>query len=47
VKLCDFELHGGRTCDAKLCARHATTVGPERDFCPPHAKIGQRQGRLL
>lgn len=26
------------TCDAYLCARHATKIGPELDLCPAHAR---------
>jgi hypothetical protein len=26
-----------RTCDKRLCARHRTRVGPNRDRCPAHA----------
>ena len=41
TRLCAFELSGTRshkTCDAKQCDGHATNVGPERDYCPAHAK---------
>jgi hypothetical protein len=40
-KLCDFDLTGakaGSTCDRKLCAGCAVVVGPERDYCPAHAR---------
>ncbi len=43
AKLCDFLLIGskaGKTCDAPLCDRCATSVGPDRDLCPPHARQG-------
>lgn len=46
TRLCDFPLAGrkaGKTCDAKLCDVHAVSVGPERDYCPAHA----RQGELI
>jgi hypothetical protein len=45
-KLCDFPLHGsktGKTCDRPICDRCATSVGEDRDYCPPHS----RQGTLL
>lgn len=41
AKLCDFPVERkGKpgTCDAKLCAQHATSVGEDKDYCPPHAK---------
>lgn len=34
--LCDFPA-GKRTCDAPLCAAHATEVGLDRHYCPRHA----------
>lgn len=40
--LCDFELRGkktGKTCDARLCLKHAVPVGPDRHLCPAHAKV--------
>ncbi len=37
AKLCDHP-KGRKTCDARLCARHATPAGPDRDLCPDHAK---------
>ena len=39
-RLCDYPLRGekaGQTCDRPLCRRHARRVGPDRDYCPPHA----------
>lgn len=36
--LCDAELADGKTCDAPLCAEHATQVGPDRRLCRIHAK---------
>lgn len=36
--LCDAEVAHGRTCDAKLCADHATVVGKDRHLCAPHAR---------
>lgn len=59
AKLCDYPVgKPGRklkTCDAKLCARHAASVGTGRDYCPPHARIAaelgdpvqSEQGKLL
>jgi hypothetical protein len=41
IILCDFPLTGtmkGKTCSKPLCSRHATHVGPNRDYCPTHAK---------
>ena len=41
-KLCDFALTGprtGDTCNRKLCEGCAVNVGPNRDYCPPHARM--------
>ena len=48
TKLCDFPIEtrptvgGGvlvvKTCDKRICDRHATSVGEDRDHCPTHAK---------
>lgn len=43
VALCDFpvgETLGGTplTCDAPMCRKHRTSVGPNVDHCPRHAK---------
>ena len=45
--LCDFpvreytalsgEIIVTKTCDARICARCATPVGPDKDYCPGHA----------
>jgi hypothetical protein len=42
--LCDFEIGrtlGGEpiTCDAKFCEGCGRSVGPDKDFCPKHARI--------
>lgn len=29
------------TCDAWICDRHAKRVGPDRDCCPPHARLSE------
>jgi hypothetical protein len=42
---CDFGLTAraaGRTCDVHLCERCAVVVGPERDYCPPHARLAAK-----
>lgn len=36
TKLCDFPVGEGKTCDAPICDRHATSVGPNQDYCPVH-----------
>lgn len=36
--LCDFPVGEGKTCDRPMCKRHATSVGPDRDYCPAHAQ---------
>lgn len=41
TKLCDFPVvRNGRraTCDVPICDDHATSIGPDRDLCPWHAK---------
>lgn len=55
TRLCDFPVdfvlaHGPkagqrvkRTCDAPVCPCHATSIGPDRDLCPPHAKSWERR----
>lgn len=55
---CDFELQlslgGGaaKTCDKRLCARHATVVpekkaanGDRYHLCPPHLKLEKKAAR--
>lgn len=42
TKLCDFPTRGARnktTCDAPICDACATSIGPDCDLCPPHAKL--------
>lgn len=44
TKLCDFKLTGAKaskTCDAPLCPRCATSIGPDRDLCPAHARLAR------
>ena len=41
--LCDFPLAGpktGQTCDRALCESCRVKVGPNRDYCQPHAALG-------
>lgn len=46
-KLCDFPTGtGGKTCDAGICDRCATTIGPDRDYCPNH-RDAKPQGMLF
>jgi hypothetical protein len=35
-KLCDFPTAPGKTCDAGMCAKCATSVGIDLDYCPHH-----------
>jgi len=40
-KLCDYPVtRAGKaaTCDRPVCGRCATRVGPDKDYCGPHAK---------
>ena len=42
TKLCDFPLTGakaGKTCDRRLCERHAHETEPGRDLCPIHYQM--------
>lgn len=36
TKLCDWKSSSTSTCDAPMCAEHATSVGGDKDLCPPH-----------
>lgn len=36
-RLCDYP-KGRKTCSARLCVRHATSCGDDRDLCPKHAR---------
>lgn len=41
-KLCDWRLAGakkGKTCSRVTCNRCATSVGPDKDLCRPHAAM--------
>lgn len=43
---CDHKLTGsklGKTCDAPLCDRCATSAGPNIDLCPVHARLAQKE----
>ncbi len=47
--LCDYPLRGaraGQTCDAKVCGGCAVHVGPDRDYCPAHAKVAREAGEI-
>jgi hypothetical protein len=41
IKLCDFRLPKGQTCDAVMCLDHALHVDPDEDYCPNHARLGE------
>jgi hypothetical protein len=43
TKLCDYPLGNGKTCDKPLCDCCAVNVGPDRDYCPKHARAGQAE----
>ncbi len=44
-KLCDFPVskagRKSKTCDRFCCAKCAVNVGPDRDYCPPHARAAK------
>ena len=46
-KLCDYpvvRMNGNAgTCDRPLCERCAISIGPGRDFCPPHHRYEQKR----
>jgi hypothetical protein len=42
-KLCDYPVGDG-TCDMPVCDDHATSVGPDRDYCPRHAVADPPKG---
>jgi hypothetical protein len=48
-KLCDFPVAPGKTCDAPICDKCATAVGPDLDHCPKHKneKLAAEQGSLF
>lgn len=51
-KLCDApagkDLAGHLlTCDMPICAQHATSGGPNIDYCPRHARLGTQSGLPL
>ena len=44
TRLCDWKVPGKRsgTCDAPLCAAHATSPARGKDLCPDHARAFER-----
>jgi hypothetical protein len=47
TKLCDFPAGPrGKTCDAGMCDKCATNVGPDRDHCPRHKHLQPPQADL-
>lgn len=36
LRLCDFELVPGKTCDALICVDCAAHHAPGKDYCPEH-----------
>jgi len=50
TKLCDFivspteQITHKHTCDAPMCDQHATSVGPNKDYCPTH-RLGEDHER--
>ena len=47
TKLCDFPLKGaktGKTCDRRLCDKHAREQSAGVDFCPTHHEMSKGAG---
>jgi hypothetical protein len=50
---CDYpvkvsKVAGGKasgTCDRWLCDRCAASVGPDKDYCPPHQRLSQEAAK--
>lgn len=41
-KQCDYPVKTkSGTCDRWLCRKCAVSVGPDRDYCPPHHRLNQ------
>lgn len=43
--LCDWPVAEGKTCDERMCARHAHRVARDTDYCPRHwseFKLGRK-----
>ncbi len=38
-KLCDYPVAPGKTCDFPMCARCATNIAHEVDYCPKHKDV--------
>ncbi len=48
TKLCDFPISpSGKTCDADMCGKCATNVGPDQDYCPDHKHQAPPQLQLF
>lgn len=45
-KLCDFPTRPGKTCDAGMCRRCATSIAHEIDYCPRHKEQTPPQASL-
>jgi hypothetical protein len=40
TKLCDYPVKTlSGTCDRPLCSKCSVSVGPNRDYCPAHARV--------
>lgn len=45
TKLCDWKKMSGKgTCDKAICDACAVNVGPDKDYCPDHAKLAGKIG---
>lgn len=43
MKLCDYAVAPGKTCDVPVCSLHAQHVEPDTDYCPQHAQAADAE----
>jgi hypothetical protein len=42
-KLCDWPMPAGGTCDLPICDRCAVPIGKDKDLCPGHDFVRERE----